>query len=81
MKLTPIFVTAFVLTLGSPAVVRSEAVSATDSAPIISSRVLDRGAHFKKVEDVRQTVDAAGRATLKTNRYTVLQNGGLLNRY
>lgn len=42
---------------------------------VISSRVVERGTHYKKMESVRQTVDGTGQILLKTNRWTVLRNG------
>ena len=42
---------------------------------VISSRVVERGTHYKKMESVRQTVDGTGQILLKTTRWTVLRNG------
>jgi len=43
--------------------------------PASSSRVVERGTHYKKIESVGQIVDRSGPISLKTNRWTVLQNG------
>jgi len=50
-------------------------LNASFASPSISTRVLERTAHTKRVESVRWTTNSFGQAEIVTNRYTALQNG------